>query len=62
MLPFCIKDPKPAMWKVGGIKIESAAGRRIFYQIEMEIREKHLENEERFCDGLYKAVYILCIT
>ena len=29
------------MWKVGGIKIEAAAGRQIFfYQIEMEIREK----------------------
>ena len=28
------------MWKVGGIKIESAAGRRFFYQSEMKIREK----------------------
>ena len=28
------------MWKVGGIKIESAAGRRFFYQREMKIREK----------------------
>ena len=28
------------MWKVGGIKIESAAGRRFFYQGDMKIREK----------------------
>ena len=28
------------MWKVGGIKIESAAGRKNFYQSEIENREK----------------------
>ena len=28
------------MWKVGGIKIESAASRRFFFQSDMKIREK----------------------
>ena len=47
------------MWKVGGIKIESAADRRILLQVEMEIRDKlkillfglQLENKERYWDG-----------
>ena len=32
MLPFCIKDPKPAMWKVGGIKIERTRARNFFFE------------------------------
>ena len=47
------------IWKVGSIKIESAAGRRIFLQVAMEIRENgnflvfglQLENDERYQDG-----------
>ena len=45
------------MWKVGSIKSESAAGRRIFLQVAMEIREiflvfgLQLEKEERYRDG-----------